>query len=98
PADKQKLAAVSRVTIDSNTPILAPGIEPVYWLDLPALSLRRFLPDLLHAQQIDVTLPDSLISTNVVALTRDERAHRRLSWARRLKRNAAPHYGSPWRF
>jgi hypothetical protein len=97
--DKQKLAAISRVTIDSSSaPNLTLGTEPVYWLDLPASSLRRSLPDLLRTQQIEITLPDRPTSTNIASLTRDERAHRRLSWARRLKRNAAPSYSSPGRF
>lgn len=96
---EQKLTAISRVTIDSSSaPNLTLGTEPVYWLDLPASSLRRSLPDLLRTQQIEITLPDRATSTNIVSLTRDERAHRRLSWARRLKRNAAPSYSSPWRF
>jgi hypothetical protein len=72
--------------------------EPVYWLDLPASTLRRSLPDLLRTQQIEITIACLPISTNVVAFTRDERAHRRLTWARRLKRNAAPRYSSPWLF
>jgi hypothetical protein len=97
-ADQQKLTAISRVSIDSSIPNLALGTEPVYWLDLPASSLRRSLPDLLRTQQIEITLPTLAISTNIVALSRDQRAHRRLSWAQRLKRNAAPRYSSPWRF
>jgi hypothetical protein len=96
--DKQNLLTISRVSIESCSPNLALGTEPVYWLDLPASSLRRFLPDLLRAQQIEITLAVLPISTNVVAITRDQRAHRRLSWPRRMKRNAAPRYSSPWRF
>ncbi len=98
PPDKQNLAAISRVSIDSSAPNLALGTQPVYFLDLPASSLRRSLPDLLRTQQIEITLPTLAISTNIVVLTRDERAHRRLTWVRRLKRNAAPSYSSPWRF
>ena len=97
-ADKQNLATISRVTIDSSSANLPLGSEPVYWLDLPASSLRRSLPDLLRAQQIEITMPDLSISPNLIAITRDERAHRRLTWARRMKRNAAPKYSSPWRF
>ena len=96
--DQQKLTAISRVAIDNSSPNLVLGSEPVYWLDLPATSLRRSLPDLLRAQQIEIIFPDRASSTNIVALTRDERAHRRLSWPRRLKRNAAPRYASPWQF
>ena len=98
PADQQNLVAISRVSIENSLPYLPLGSEPVYWTDLPASSLRHLLPNLLRAQQIEITMPDLPISSNVVVLTRDERAHRRLTWARRLKRNAAPHYSSPWRF
>ncbi len=97
-ADRQSLVTISRVNIDNSSPNLPIGPEPVYWIDLPASTLRRSLPDLLRAQQIEITIASLPISSNVVVLTRDQRAHRRLTWARRLERNAAPRYSSPWRF
>src|SRR5262249_28338062 len=95
---EQNLLTASRVSIESGLPDLPIGSEPVYWLDLSASSLRRFLPDLLRTQQIEIKMPVLPISTNVVVLTREERAHRRLTWERRFNRNVAPRYSSPWSF
>lgn len=76
------------------TPPPRPGPHPLYWHDLPATHLRRRLPALLWQQRVDgLPAPRASTPTSLAAppvLTRDQRAHRRLSWSARLARNARP--------
>lgn len=75
-------------------------IESIYWDDLPATNLRRRLPSILRLQQVEIDMPmqTKIPATIHTILSRDERAHRRLTWSRRLNRNAAADYTSPWCF
>lgn len=72
---------------------------PVLWLDFPTTRLRRDLTHQLRQHQIViqpacVTL--SLPPSKSPLMTRDQRAHRRLTWAQRWQRNACtdavPHW------
>jgi hypothetical protein len=72
------------------TPPPPAGPRPLYWYDLPATQLRRRLPASLWQQRIDGLPPISASSSTPHVLTRDQRAHRRLSWDARLARNAQP--------
>jgi hypothetical protein len=80
------------------------GKEALYWFDLPSSSLRNFLPALLRSQLLEIKPPskfDNEVGEGVVKspiLSRHQRAHRRLSWALRLKRNCSPPLSSPWSF
>ncbi len=78
--------------------LLAKG--PVMWLDLPATRLRRDLSHLLQLQQIVIhPIRGTFASAepNREPLTRDQRAHRRLSWIERGQKNAATQAILHWR-
>ena len=63
------------------------GTEPLLWIDLPAMTLRRQLKGNFERQQLDIqsiATPAVLVQT---LFTRHQRAHRRLSWKQRLNRN-----------
>ncbi len=71
----------------------SPGEHAVVWCDLPAARIRRTYSAPLRQQQVMiVVLPGVRGARRDVAApplwTRAERAHRRLSWAARLLRNA----------
>jgi hypothetical protein len=71
---------------------LTVGTEPLLWRDWERRAGRRAWMGWLRSQQVSITR----LSTSPPAqsrgspiLSRAERAHRRLSWAKRLSRNAA---------
>jgi hypothetical protein len=65
-------------------------VLPVYWYDLPATALRRTLPRRLAQQDIDLEPVNVEASAAPEILSRDQRAHRRLSWEQRVVRNRRP--------
>ena len=66
-----------------------PGTRPILWYDLPSALLRRTFMERLRSQQVEVDLaPSESTAASAPLLTRDQRAHRRLTWASRLARNA----------
>lgn len=74
--------------------------RPVLWLDFPTTRLRRDLIHQLRRQQlviefIDPTTPMSQPPTQLI--TRDQRAHRRLSWTQRWEKNLIPERSACWR-
>jgi hypothetical protein len=74
----------------SLRPPCRPGALPVYWYDLPATALRRTLPRRLTLQCVDMASENVEASPVHVILSRDQRAHRRLTWDERLARNRRP--------
>lgn len=69
----------------------SPGPHPVLWYDLPATGLRRLLSQRLRQQRIDglTAASDARLSPPPEQpQSRDQRAHRRLTWSERLARNA----------
>ncbi len=74
--------------------------KPVIWLDFPTTRLRRDLTYLLRRQQL-VIEPMSEIAKKPSLLpnfiTRDQRAHRRLSWTQRWERNSIIETQARWR-
>ncbi len=74
------------------------AIHPVIWHDLPAVFLRRDLSQHLRQHQLQF---NSMISPTEkqksLLLSRDQRAHRRISWSERLARNALDPQGQHWR-
>ncbi len=75
------------------------GLEPLLWEDLPARALRRRVWKGLSQQQVEIVEMPSFCqepSVHRVLLSRDQRAHRRLSWSQRLSRNALPRHGPRW--
>lgn len=63
--------------------------HPVIWEDLPAVFLRRDLSQKLRQHQFEfdnVIPPDE--KQKPFWFSRDQRAHRRISWSERLARNA----------
>jgi hypothetical protein len=74
--------------------------QPVIWFDCPATRLRRELHQQLQRQHVMIEsvqfTPPPQVQT-IPVLTRDQRAHRRLSWSERLARNALPETGIHWR-
>ena len=73
--------------------------KPVLWLDFPTTRLRRDLTYLLRQQQL-VIEPMSEIGKKPSLLpnfiTRDQRAHRRLSWTQRWERNSIIETQARW--
>ncbi len=73
---------------------------PVLWLDLPTTRLRRALSHQLRQQQLVI---ESISATKPITkqpnqfITRDQRAHRRLSWTQRWERNSILNTAAHWR-
>jgi hypothetical protein len=73
------------------SPPPSPAFSAVLWSDWPRCSTRRALMRLLRTQTLTISpLPTALPteSRHDAFLTREQRAHSRLSWAQRLARNA----------
>ena len=72
---------------------------PVLWLDFPTTRLRRDLNHQLRQQQLiiePVLGIDLNLKSNTPLITRDQRAHRRLTWTDRWQRNAIPNSAVQW--
>ena len=72
---------------------------PVIWLDFPTTRLRRDLTHQLQKNQIviepiirNIPMPQA----KTAFITRDQRAHRRLTWAQRWDRNAITNAVAQW--
>jgi hypothetical protein len=77
-------------------PIPPLGPHPVVWVDVGAASLRRGLHEALRGQRVEIhaaTLRRD--PPHVAPETRDQRAHRRQTWAERLAHNAGPARDGP---
>lgn len=74
------------------------AIHSVIWEDLPAVFLRRDLSRNLrqHQFEFDSMIPPAEKQKSFL-LSRDQRAHRRISWSERLARNALDPQGQYWR-
>jgi hypothetical protein len=82
------------------TPTLPPPLTlspdaPLLWRDWPRRSLRRHWLQLLRRETATFSweparLPELLPQDGEALLTREQRAHYRLSWSQRLARNARP--------
>lgn len=74
------------------------GRLPIYLVDLEATELRRKLSMDLRRQQVEIEITKSRVSEDPEEsiLTRDRVAHRRLTWAERLARNASKPNGPSW--
>jgi hypothetical protein len=74
-------------------PELAPPTQPLLWSDWSRCHTRRAFVDLLRTQTVTISARDrpsgSQEQADPRALTRQLRAHWRLSWQERLSRNAA---------
>ncbi len=74
--------------------------RPVLWLDLTTTRLRRALSHQLRQQQLVI---ESISATKPITkqtnqlITRDQRAHRRLSWTQRWSRNSILDTAAHWR-
>lgn len=73
-----------------------PATHPILWGDWSRCQTRRSLINLLRTQTVTITLADaapaSEDASDPVPLTRQQRAHWRLSWAERLERNGYPEH------
>ena len=76
-----------------SRPELAPPTQPILWGDWSRCRTRRAFVDLLHTQTVTITTAEgpsgSKQASDPRVLTRQLRAHWRLSWQERLSRNAA---------
>ncbi|BAS59929.1 hypothetical protein LBWT_X0010 (plasmid) [Leptolyngbya boryana IAM M-101] len=96
---RTKLPPVPTVAVEPEITIIAQapmktvqGTQALIWTDIPATQLRREIRQHLRRHQSRIEQSNSAIQTIEPAisyLTRSQRAHRRLAWAERLKRNAA---------
>lgn len=86
------VALEPEITVIAQAPIqTVQGTQALIWTDIPATQLRREIRQHLRRHQTQIEQkPSNLqrIQFAPVHLTRSQRAHRRLSWAERLKRNA----------
>lgn len=72
---------------------------PVLWLDFPTTRLRRDLVHQLRQHQIRIEpigVSPTMTPLKSPFMTRDQRAHRRLTWAQRWNRNASTHAVAHW--
>ncbi|MGG6266274.1 hypothetical protein, partial [Leptolyngbya sp. AN10] len=87
------VALEPEITIIAQAPIqTVQGTQALIWTDIPATLLRREIRQHLRRHQTRIEHRESTIQTiesAISCLTRSQRAHRRLAWAERLKRNAA---------
>ena len=70
-----------------------PATYAILWGDWSRTQHRRAWLDRLHAQTVRVTLwpePPPPVQPSSLPLTRQQRAHWRLSWSQPLARNAVP--------
>ncbi|MBD2066324.1 hypothetical protein H6F93_02080 [Leptolyngbya sp. FACHB-671] len=86
------VALEPQITVIAQAPIqTVQGTQALVWSDIPATQLRREIRQHLRRHQTCIQPNDlgtRLIQPIASYLTRSQRAHRRLSWAERLKRNA----------
>ena len=86
-----KLVDGPAIVVQSQEKFRPPlGTEALIWIDLPATAFRRHLKSNLERQKLEiqtVSAQATSISSAQKRLTRHQRAHRRLSWNQRLKRN-----------
>jgi hypothetical protein len=95
---RTKLPPVPTVALEPEITIMAQallqtvqGTQAMIWTDIPATQLRREIRQQLRRHQSRIELSHSApqpIESALAYLTRSQRAHRRLAWAERLKRNA----------
>ena len=90
---------ISSHQVRRNAPILAPpeppALSPVLWGDWPRCHIRRNWLRVVRSETVGVmmgTTPtlDRTAETDGPMITREQRAHWRLSWAQRLARNTRP--------
>lgn len=79
----------------SPLPLPLPPSAPLLWRDWPRRSLRRRWLQLVRCETATFSwepagLPEPLPQDGEALLTREQRAHSRLSWSQRLARNARP--------
>jgi hypothetical protein len=92
PLTKEKLElpkVVVPVVAKPCSTIVKLGREAVIWTGLPSTEFRRKIKCNLERNQIEIESISNQIKTKnpLNILTRDQRAHRRLSWEKRIKRN-----------
>jgi len=81
-----RLAEVPDIVVKPRSSPMKVGVEAMIWTDLPATAFRRQLKCNLERHQIEIEVVSTIVSERGI-LTRHQRAHRRLSWEQRLKRN-----------
>jgi hypothetical protein len=84
------LAEVPEIIVKHSLSALKLGTQAIIWTDIPATQFRRTLKCNLERNQIQieaVSAHHQAIDSANPLLTRQQRAHRRLSWEQRLKRN-----------
>ena len=81
--------AVSPVVASPRPPRRLPVLvnERLVWTDLKACAMRRALVDGPWSEHVEITLHPNLSPPSEPLVTRDQRAHRRATWAQRLARN-----------
>jgi len=65
-----------------------PGCFPIIWQDLPSACMRRGFMERLRDRRVDVVLAPTVPYVAPSIVSRDMRAHRRLTWQARFARNA----------
>ncbi|MBD2378132.1 hypothetical protein H6G63_33295, partial [Leptolyngbya sp. FACHB-402] len=84
------LAEAPEIIVKQSLSALNVGTQAIIWTDIPATQFRRTLKCNLERNQIQIEAVSAhrqAIDSSQSLLTRQQRAHRRLSWEQHLKRN-----------
>lgn len=84
------LAEVPEIIVKQSLFPLTVGTQAIIWTDIPATQFRRQLKCNLERNQIKIEViadHSKAVAPSKPLLTRHQRAHRRLSWEQRLRRN-----------
>jgi hypothetical protein len=86
---------LATLALPVSPPLLWPASSPLLWRDWPRRSPRRNFLQLLRRETatfswLPSSLPEPPVEPDKTVLTRQQRAHYRLSWSQRLARNARP--------
>ncbi|MDZ4872121.1 MAG: hypothetical protein CLLPBCKN_006713 [Chroococcidiopsis cubana SAG 39.79] len=98
-ADEPSAVSIAQTPSIQVTHLTAQPTGTVLWLDFPTTRLRRELSHQLRQQQIvieSIAANTSVAQPKPQCITRNQRAHRRLTWAERWNRNATADAVAHW--
>lgn len=94
------LAEVPDIIVKQSLSAVTIGTQAIIWTDIPATQFRRKLKCNLERNQMKLEVRfdcSNAIVPSKPLLTRHQRAHRRLSWEQRLKRNQLKNQDMTWK-
>lgn len=94
------LAEVPDILVKQSSTSTVLGTEPILWIDIPSTEFRRGLRCNLERNQLEIESASAQTKSSepqTAYLTRHQRAHRRLSWEQRMKRNQLKSKSVVWK-